>query len=237
VGVSGEPVLSFHGRPSGGRSARSFTIRRGRRGPQKEHALAVLVPALSIPLASTPIDVDSVFGRSGPLIIDIGFGAGVTTLALAEAYPDANVLGIETHENGLAMLAHEVNARGVDNVRMVAGDAFDVLQSMIAKERAHMIQLVCPDPWPKPTQAHRRLFSPTFAALVAERLSIGGTLRLATDWSPYADQMLRVASSTPTLRNAHERFAPRDPARPVTTYERKGAAAGRSMRDLVFERV
>jgi tRNA (guanine-N7-)-methyltransferase len=230
-------AVTFTGRPSGDRAARSFTIRRGRRGPQKEHALQTLVPQLLIPLRSSFVDFDDVFGRVAPLILDIGFGSGATTVALAERYPNANVVGIETHENGLAMLAHEVDQRSLTNVRMIAGDAYDVIAAMVPHDSLLVVQLVCPDPWPKAGQAHRRLFSPSFASMLAERLVTGGSLRLATDWRPYAEQMLAIASALPTLRNQFDGFAPRDPDRPVTTYERKGFAAGRSMRDLRFERI
>ncbi len=196
----------------------------------------MLVPRLSIALRSTAVDLFAEFGRSGPLIVDVGFGSGETTLALAEQYPDANVIGIETHENGLAMLAHEADRLGVTNVRLIAGDAFDALAHMISPSSISIVQIVCPDPWPKPAQAHRRLFSPAFAALVAERLVAGGELRLATDWEPYAAQMLEVASANDMLHNTYERFAPRDATRPATAYERKGVTAGRSTTDLRFVR-
>ena len=225
--------MAFTGRPSGDRPARSFTIRRGRRGPQKEHALAVLVPKLSIAVGPSVIDPAEVFARDAPLLIDIGFGAGDTTLALAEMHAAANVLGIETHENGLAMLAHELDQRGITNVRVVCADAFDVIDVMIRKQSAQIIQLVCPDPWPKINQSHRRLFNAKFARMLAERLVIGGELRLATDWEPYAEQMAAIIDHEPLLANAFVRFAPPHPERPVTNYERKGLAAGRAMRDLL----
>lgn len=232
-----DPARSlFSGRPSGERGARSFTIRRGRRGPQKEHALAVLVPGLSIEASLQPVDFAVMFGRAAPLIIDVGFGAGTTTLALAHHHPEANVLGIETHENGLAMLAHDVTERGVTNVRLLAGDAFDVFALMVEPVSVQTIQLVCPDPWPKPAQAHRRLFNSSFARMCADRLVVGGELRLATDSAPYADQMLAVANAEPLLRNAYDGFAPRHPERPTTNFERKGLAAGREMRELLFSR-
>lgn len=228
---------SFAGRPSGDRAARSFTIRRGRRGPQKEHALAVLLPKLSVAAQSLPIDASEVFARDAPLLIDIGFGAGHTTLALAETHAGANVLGIETHENGLAMLAHELDRRGIANVRTICADAFDVIDAMIPEQSAQMIQVVCPDPWPKIGQSHRRLFNATFARMLAQRLVVGGELRLATDWEPYAEQMAAIIDREPLLENAFARFAPPHPERPVTNYERKGLAAGRSMRDLLARRV
>jgi tRNA (guanine-N7-)-methyltransferase len=229
--------MAFAGRPSGDRAARSFTIRRGRRGPQKEHALAVLVPRLSVAATASVIDPSVVFGRDAPLLIDIGFGAGHTTLALAELRPEANVLGIETHENGLAMLAHELEQRVITNVRLVCADAFDVIDVMIPRQRAQIVQLVCPDPWPKINQSHRRLFNADFARMLAERLVVGGELRLATDWEPYAEQMAAIIDREPLLENVYDRFAPPHPERPVTTYERKGLAAGRSMRDLLARRI
>ena len=231
-----EPA-SFAGRPSGDRAARSFTIRRGRRGPQKEHALDVLVPKLSIVAQLSPIDPTEVFARDAPLLIDIGFGAGHTTVALAETHGPANVLGIETHENGLAMLAHELDRRAITNVRVICADAFDVIDVMIPKQSAQIIQLICPDPWPKINQSHRRLFNATFARILAERLVVGGELRLATDWEPYAEQMAAIIDREPLLANAFVRFAPPHPERPVTNYERKALAAGRAMRDLLALRV
>lgn len=195
------------------------------------------MPKLSIAARPGPIDPSAEFARIGPLFIDIGFGSGATTLALAEAHPNANVLGIETHENGLAMLAHEVERRGITNVRLVCADAFDVIDTMIPKQSAQIIQLVCPDPWPKHNQSHRRLFNVTFARMLAERLVVGGELRLATDWLPYAEQMADIVDAEPLVANCYARFAPAHPERPVTTYERKGLRAGRSMHDLLAQRV
>ncbi len=195
------------------------------------------MPKLSIAATSSVIDPVEVFARAAPLIIDIGFGAGHTTLALAETHAAANVLGIETHENGLAMLAHELDQRAITNVRMVCADAFDVINAMIPKQSAQIIQMVCPDPWPKINQSHRRLFTATFARMIAERLVVGGELRLATDWEPYAEQMAGIIDREPLLANAYVRFAPPHPERPVTNYERKGLVAGRSMRDLLARRV
>lgn len=226
----------FSGRPSQERGARSFTIRRGRRGPQKEHALAVLVPGLSIAASLQPVDFAAAFGRPAPLIIDVGFGAGATTLALARQHPEANVLGIETHENGLAMLAHDVTERGITNVRLLAADVFDAFAHMIEPLSVQTIQLICPDPWPKPAQTHRRLFNALFAHMCADRLVVGGELRLGTDSASYADQMLTVAGGEPLLVNAHDGFSSRHPERPTTIYELKGLAAGREMRELLLYR-
>ena len=182
-------------------------------------------------------DFEACFGRRGSLIIDVGFGAGATTLALAEHHPNANVIGIETHENGLAMLAHDATARRLENVRLIAGDAFDVLSNKVDFESVQIIQLICPDPWPKPAQAHRRLFTSAFARMCAYRLVVGGELRLATDAAPYAEQMLRVASAEKLLVNVYDGFAPRHPERPTTPYERKGLAAGRVIQELLFRRI
>jgi tRNA (guanine-N7-)-methyltransferase len=226
----------FGGRPTGDRGARSFTIRRGRRGPQKEHSLAELVPKFSIVPGREPLNLDREFGYEGPLIIDVGFGSGHTTLSLAEHHQDACVVGIETHENGLAQLCHEVDARNLTNVRVLAADAFDVFVTMVPLLSVQIIQLVCPDPWPKSKQQHRRLFNSAFARICAERLVVGGELRLATDHAQYADQMLEVCEAESLLRNMYPTWAPRNPERPTTNYERKGLAAGRSMKELLYRR-
>ena len=136
----------------------------------------------------------------------------------------------------LTALAHEVDARDISNVRLLAADAFDVLLNMVPMASAHIIQLVCPDPWPKAKQAHRRLFNAAFARMGAERLVDGGELRLATDHAGYAEQMLQVCEAETLLTNAYDTWAPRHPERPTTNYERKGLAAGREMRELLHRR-
>ena len=222
-------------RPSTGRAARSFIPRTGRMSPTKQLALTDVLPRYLIGPVVLP-DFTAIFARDAPMIVDIGFGMGESTLALAGARPDVNVVAIDVHVAGLASLAKQLAKTGVENVRIIAADAHEVLLWMCGPSSLHEVHIWFSDPWPKQRQAWRRLVRPDFVALVAERLEVGGTLRMATDWQPYAQEMLRAIESTEALRNPYAIWAPRDTIRPTTSYERKGIQAGRPIRDLVAQR-
>jgi tRNA (guanine-N7-)-methyltransferase len=226
------PPFATQSRPSTGRAARSFIPRTGRMSPTKYRALAEKLPKYLVAPAPN-IDFDAVFGRTAPLFADIGFGMGESTLALAAARPDVNILAIDVHVAGHAVLATALEASGNTNARIIAGDAHEVLLWMCPPESLSEVHIWFSDPWPKQRQAWRRLVQPDFVGLVAQRLVPGGSLRMATDWQPYADDMLAAIRATPKLINPHADWAPRDPVRPITSYERKGIDAGRPIRDLV----
>ncbi len=229
--TQGSPFTA-RSRPSTGRAARSFIPRTGRMSPTKYRALAETLPKYLVPPAPS-IDFGAIFGRSAPLFADIGFGMGESTLALAAARPDANILAIDVHVAGHAVLAEALESGNVPNVRIIAADAHEVLLWMCSPASLSEVHIWFSDPWPKQRQSWRRLIQPDFVGLVAERLVPGGSLRMATDWQPYADEMLAAIRATPKLRNPHSDWALRDPVRPITSYERKGIEAGRAIRDLV----
>jgi tRNA (guanine-N7-)-methyltransferase len=222
-------------RPSTGRAARSFIPRTGRMSSTKQLALTDILPRYLI-APGVRTDFEALFGRAAPLMMDIGFGMGESTLALATARPEVNVIAIDVHVAGHATLANRLAKTGIDNVRIVAADAHEVLLWMCDPSSLHEVHIWFSDPWPKQRQAWRRLVQPDFVALVAERLEIGGTLRMATDWQPYALEMLNAIENTPLLRNPYPSWAPRDQVRPITSYERKGIDAQRPIRDLVAHR-
>ncbi len=226
------PPFTARSRPSTGRAARSFIPRTGRMSPTKYRALAETLPKYLVAPAPS-INFDTVFGRTAPLFVDIGFGMGESTLTLAAARPDVNILAIDVHVAGHAVLADALEAGHITNVRIIAADAHEVLLWMCPSASVSEVHIWFSDPWPKQRQAWRRLVQPDFVALVAERLVPGGTLRMATDWQPYADDMLAAIRATPKLTNPHTDWALRDPIRPITSYEQKGTEAGRPIRDLV----
>ena len=225
--------FTLSGRPSADRAARSFKPR-GRMTPRLRRALDTLAPSLLIPTVATLLDVAAQFGRSAPLLVDLGFGMGDTTLALASQHPEANVLGIDVHLPGIARVAELAAGQGLTNIRLIAADGIDVLRHMLAPGAISLLQVAFPDPWPKPSQRHRRLVDPSFVSLAASRLIPGGLFRLATDVDDYADQILRALTEEPGLANMVASDAPRDPQRPVTKFERRAIAAGRSVRDFSF---
>jgi tRNA (guanine-N7-)-methyltransferase len=222
--------------PSTGRSARSFIPRAGRLSDTKHRALDQLAPNYLVE-PSLQVDFDQLFGRSAPVILDIGFGMGESTLALAVARPDANIVAIDVHVSGIAIVSEGLSNDGLTNVKIIAADAHEVLMWMCLPRTISEVHLWFSDPWPKHGHVSRRLIQPDFLQLVASRLVVGGRVRMATDWQPYADQMLRSIAAVPQLRNEfvnHEGgWAPRDIIRPLTGYEQKGIRAGRDIRDLV----
>jgi tRNA (guanine-N7-)-methyltransferase len=219
------------------RPVRSYVLRAGRMGTGQERALQELAPRFVIPFVPTVLDVPAAFGRSAPLVVEIGFGMGQATAAIAQARPDTDFLGIEVHEPGVGALLQLIDDRRLGNLRIVRHDAVEVLQSMIAPDSLAAVHVYFPDPWPKKRHWKRRLIQPPLVSLLTSRLAPGGVLHCATDWQPYADQMLEVLGAEPLLRNTAPGFAPRPAYRPETKFERRGLTLGHGVWDLLFERV
>lgn len=205
-------------------------------GPGQQRALVELGPRFVIPFQTTPADLGSVFGRVAPRVVEIGFGMGGPTAAIAEARPDTDFLGIEVHPPGVGALLRLLGERGLANVRIVQHDAVEVLRAMLAPASLVGVHIFFPDPWPKKRHHKRRLLQPAFVGLVASRLAPGGVVHCATDWEPYAEQMLAVLTAEPTLRNTADGFAPRPALRPLTKFEARGLDRGHGVWDLRFEK-
>jgi len=216
---------------------RSFKLRRGRGTAGQRAALQTLRPRYGIDPGEGPLDPERLFGRRAPLVLEIGFGMGEATLALATAEPDRDVIAVDVHTPGVGALLRDAAARDLRNVRVLEGDALALLRDRLAPGTLDELRLFFPDPWPKTRHHKRRLFSPAFARLAATRLRPGGRLHCATDWTPYAEQMLAVVAGEPLLVNAHDGWAPRPAWRPETRYERQGLALGRTIHDLLAHRV
>ncbi len=181
------------------------------------------------------LDEQALFGRSAPLVLEIGSGMGDATAAMASARPETNVLAVEVYKPGIAQTFSHLARRSLGNVRVLRADAVEVLEQVVAPGSLAEVWLFFPDPWPKNKHVKRRLVTPSFADLVASRLEPGGSWWLATDWAPYATQMLRAVSACPLLQNPHagaDGWAPRPPFRPETRFERRGLAHQRTIFDL-----
>jgi tRNA (guanine-N7-)-methyltransferase len=180
---------------------------------------------------------DSWFGR-GPeerdgLIVEIGSGVGEATAALAATRPTYDVLAFEVWRPGVASTLARLEEAGADNVRLCSVDAVWSVENLLGPGSIAELWTFFPDPWHKKRHHKRRLVTPRFAALAASRLRPGGLWRLATDWEDYAEQMLEVLTAEPALEGG---VVERWDERPVTKFERKGVAAGRSITDLAFRR-
>jgi tRNA (guanine-N7-)-methyltransferase len=218
------------------RPIRSYVLRAGRTTAAQARALAELGPRWLIAFEARPLDAAALFGRSAPLVFEIGFGMGEASAAIAAAQPQCDFIACEVHAPGVGALLARIEALGLSNLRLVRHDAVEVLERMIAPATLAGVHLFFPDPWHKKRHHKRRLVQPGFARLVAERLAPGGYLHCATDWAPYAEQMLEVLSGEPRLANRFDGYAPRPAYRPPTKFERRGLALGHGVWDLVFEK-
>ena len=218
------------------RPVRSFVLRQGRMSPAQQRALDTLLPRLGIAFSPAPLDFAATFGRRAPVILEIGFGMGETTAAIAAARPQDDFLGLEVHGPGVGALLNRVDAAGLSNVRVIQHDAVDVIAHMIPAASLAGIHIYFPDPWPKKRHHKRRLLQPAFVRALADRLSAGGYLHAATDWDEYAQEILATFSAEPLLANTTADFAPRPAWRPQTKFETRGLKLGHGVRDLVFRR-
>lgn len=187
-------------------------------------------------LPAGPVDTGAWFGRSAPVVLEIGSGMGETTAKLAAAAPEVNYLAVEVYEPGLAQLMMRAAELGLTNLRLLRGDAVVLLTEHVEPGTLAEVRLYFPDPWPKKRHHKRRIVQPGFVSLVASRLAPGGRFHMATDWEHYAEHMLEVCSAEPALRNVHSGWAPRPDWRPVTKFESRAHTEGREIRDLIFER-
>ena len=215
---------------------RSFVLRQGRVSNAQRRAVRTLLPTFGIAYAPAQLDLDAVFGRSAPKILEIGFGMGETTAQIALAQQHNDYLGIEVHTPGVGSLLRLIEAHALANVRIIQHDAVEVLHHMIAAGSLSAIHVFFPDPWPKKRHHKRRLIQPPVVHLLASRLRPGGYVHLATDWEDYALQILQVLSSEAQLDNTAENFAARPPYRPLTKFEMRGLKLGHRVWDLVFRR-
>ncbi len=183
-----------------------------------------------------PFDQHRAFGRTGPLVLEIGSGMGESTAAMAVARPDVDLLAVDVYKPGVAQTLFHLARTGATNVRILRADAVQVLESQIPPARLDEIWLFFPDPWPKRKHIKRRLVTESFVQLVTSRLQSGGVFRMATDWEPYAVQMLKSASAVSGLENVHPKWAARPEFRPITRFENRGQGAGRVIFDLEFRR-
>jgi tRNA (guanine-N7-)-methyltransferase len=227
---SATPAASPHPR----RSIRSFVLRAGRMGSGQVKAMELLAPLYVLPYADARLDFDRAFGRHAPTVLEIGFGMGDATAQIAAARPQDNFIGIEVHTPGVGALLQRIQERELTNLLLLQHDAVEVLRDMIAPDSLAGIHVYFPDPWHKKKHNKRRLIQAEFVRELSSRLAPGGYLHCATDWQPYAEQMLQVLGAEPTLANTADGYAPRPEWRPLTKFENRGIKLGHGVWDLVF---
>ena len=218
------------------RVIRTFVRRADRTTVGQARAFETLGPQFLLPFQPRALDTARVFGREAPVILEIGFGMGEATAHIAGLMPEKNFLCCEVHEPGVGALLKRIGENGLKNIRILQHDALEVIDQMLPEGALAGIHLFFPDPWHKLRHHKRRLVQPLVVAKLASRLAPGGYLHCATDWEPYAQQMLQVISAEPLLANTAEGFAPRPAYRPLTKFENRGLRLGHGVWDLVFTR-
>ena len=184
-----------------------------------------------------PIRWEEVFGRSGPLVVEVGFGSGEFLLQEAGSRPDANFVGIERAWGSMQRLFRRLDAAGLANVRALEGDASHTLGHLFAPNSVERVFINFSDPWPKDRHHGRRLIQPAFAATVGEKLAPGGEVTIVTDHSGYADWIAEVLADESALRSRFDSaWVDRLPGRKQTKYERKAVDAGSPVHYFVYER-
>ena len=195
-----------------------------------------LLPVFGVPYAPVLLELDTMFGRAAPKILEIGFGMGETTATIAAANPGNDYLAIEVHTPGVGALLKLIAEQQLTNIRIIQHDALEVLQQMLPADCLQGVHIFFPDPWPKKRHHKRRLVQPPLIALLASRMGSGAYLHLATDWQEYAAQMLEVLGAEPSLENMAAGFAIRPDSRPQTKFEARGLRLGHQVWDLVFRK-
>jgi tRNA (guanine-N7-)-methyltransferase len=222
--------------PAARRPIRSYVLRQGRMSDAQKRAYEALRARYVLEYQGATLDLARAFGREAPIVLEIGFGMGETTAAIARAHPAVDYLGLEVHSPGVGALLKRLAEDDLTNVRIIQHDAVEVVEHMLAPDSLDGVHVFFPDPWPKKRHHKRRLIQPAFVHLLAQRVRSGGYLHLATDWEPYARQMLEVLCAEPLLLNTAPGFAPRPDHRPLTKFEQRGLTLGHPVFDLVFRR-
>lgn len=220
------------------RRIRSFVRREGRLTPGQQKALDNHWAEYGLNTEGTVLDLSSVFARQAPTVLEIGFGNGASLAAMAAAAPDKNFIGIEVHRPGVGQLLKQTAESGLDNMRVVSGDAVQFLENRIADGALSRVQVYFPDPWHKKRHHKRRLIQADFVAHLADKLEFGGELHLATDWQNYAEHMLEVMTGSEQFTNCSPTsdYIPRPSYRPETKFEQRGQRKGHGVWDLLFQR-
>ena len=221
--------------------ATSFRSRRSALSGAQRETWERLWPRLGLSLGTgegrEPLDTRAWFGRQAPVVLEIGCGSGTSTLAMAKDEPGVDVIAVEIYRRGLAQLLCAMDREGVGNIRLIRGNAIDVLQHLIAPGSLTGVRVFFPDPWPKARHHKRRFLQPSTIGLIADRLLPGGVLHAATDHAGYAEDIASAGDAEPRLRRAEpDTRLPISVVRPTTKYETKAQEAGSAVAELIWTR-
>lgn len=214
---------------------RSFVIRQRRLAPNKQKIFDEAWKTYGLDSTSEKISSEKIFGRTAPLILEIGFGMGLTLFNSAKKYPEQNFIGIEVHQPGIVALLAQLKTHPLNNIRIINADAAMVLQQCILDNSLSRVLIFFPDPWPKTRHHKRRLIQPEFITLLQKKLKSKGVLHIATDWEDYANHILCVLKNNPAFATLEPHESSAILADRVSTkFEQRGKKQGHKIFDLLF---
>lgn len=221
------------------RKIRSFAVRgRALSTPQQE-ALEKLWPIFGLSYEQGLQDFNRMFGGDKKIVLEIGFGMGVSLLKQAQQHLEMEFIGIEVHRPGVAAMFVEILKNQIKNIHLYYHDAVEILEHCIPDQSLNIIQIFFPDPWPKQRHHKRRLIQTDFVKLLHKKLKPKGILHLATDVQDYAQHMMKVITPLSFFSNlvGENQYSPRPDFRPQTKFEQRGFALGNRSFDLRFMKV
>ncbi|PIT20628.1 tRNA (guanosine(46)-N7)-methyltransferase TrmB [Snodgrassella communis] len=216
------------------RSIRSFVLRQGHMTAAQQRAIDTQWSQYGIDYHKNRVDLNTIFNRNAPKILEIGFGMGVATAAIAQNLPAYDFLAIDVHGPGVGNLLKLIQEQKIQNIKVMRHDAVEVVNNMLSNNTLHGIHIFFPDPWHKKRHHKRRLIQIPFIEQLLPKLQKDGYIHLATDWQEYAEQMLEVLTSFSELQNTATDFATTPAYRPETKFEARGKRLGHNVWDLVF---
>ncbi len=153
--------------------------------------------------ATGPLDLPTLFGRTAPLIVDLGCGNGRFLLGSAVWRPDCDHLGSDVLPVVIRYATRRGNQRGSTNLRFVVCDAQRLLEVYLPPKSVAEIHCYHPQPYYDPSQVHLRLISPSFLALVHRTLVPGGLFFIQSDNPGYWRYIREIV---PMFFDFHERI-------------------------------
>ena len=220
------------------RQVKSYVLRAGRMTVGQQRGWDEVWPTMGLTIENGMQNIHDQFSREAPLVLEIGFGMGLSLLQMAKQEPDKNFIGIEVHRPGVGSLLNEAEKAELTNIRLYCDDAVEVLKHCIPNESIDRLQLYFPDPWHKKRHHKRRLIQPNFVQALREKIKIGGIFHMATDWENYAEHMLDVMQKAEGFDNTsvEGNYVSRPDYRPITKFEKRGERLGHGVWDLLFKR-
>jgi len=220
---------------AGVRPIKSFVLRSGRMSYAQKRSYENLFPLYAVKGDEKKIiDFSCFFEKSAPLIIEIGFGMGRATAEIAFKNQDNNYLGIEVHKPGIGRLLWEIEKLKLKNVRIIEGDAAEILTNRILDNSVSAFHIFFPDPWPKKRHQKRRLVKRPFTDILVKKLVSGGYIYMVSDWVEYGEWALEELSATEGLVNKYAAFSEPQQWRPETEFEKKARQKNHEIRELYF---